>query len=642
MKGLPENMDSTVYKRIVPWFSMDEWKLVYNLVYSECQEDQKCGLDHLIGWKARCRSLPPAVECTFCIFQVLTGDPHHLSEKCLSAATEQQLRLMYSTAVMRFLNLMLEVPNQEDLGGTMYSKAERLGIPEWIVNLRHDAAHGVSLPDLSLLRAASVFIAKWLNEHYWEQESLIVSDWHVTQNEIFTLSAEESELRDIIESWEALSLYNIAGFENMSQIPDNDLKSSVKSIHEMLRKGDRQETEVKVSRAKVSTALSLILRKLVRFFKSRSGTIDKATLLADIVIGGDFFLPSESLMQILKSDEIEQQDVLLELPLQLTTCCSDLLNTLWTLGAIPALSCKLISVSTNRNETDLRRNVAALWVQKILASCIKVREARKVRLAIRDNLDYKAIAQHYKPSLPGSNRNAILTSLAFAAVENQRPDLKKGYSWKILQIPSVFTQVEKARQAVFPPSKFSKFFIACAVELVTPPMPIKSRMLLFDLINNHSDEKSVEEQFCDGSILSCKELPNGNVNTHGDELLPSVTAEDQKKSPWSLSPGHLEWDKCPLGVLPWQREKVKYCAVPEALLLGNWINHSKVEDCSTRGKCDDEVPSIHHVKVGRVTKHYLKVNTPKKVLKSRSASPNQRAIKFVSSLYQNSFIRKKL
>lgn len=641
MNVVTENMDSTLYKRIVPWFSMDEWKLVYNLVYSESHEDQKCGLNRLVGWKARCQSLPPAVECTLCIFQVLIEDPDHLSEKCVSVAIEQQLRLMYSTAVMRFLNLMLEVPNQEDLRGSMYSKAENLGIPEWIVNLRHDAAHGVSLPDLSLLRAASVFISKWLHEYYWEQESQIVSDWHVTPAVVYTLSADERELRSIIESWEALSLYDLAGFENMSQIPDNDLKSSVKSIHEMLKQGNKQEVEVTVRRSKVSTALSLVLRKLVRFFKSRSGTMDKASLLADIVVGGDFLLPSESLMQILKPSGSEQ-GILLELPPELSKCCSDFMNTLWTLGAIPALVLKLISFSMSPTQTDIRRSVAALWVQKVLASCVKVREARKVRLAIRDKLDFKDIAQHYKSSLPGESRNAVLTALAFAAVENQRPDLKVGYSWKVSQIPSVLTSMDLIRQAVFPPSKFSSFYLPCAMELVTPRMAIQSRMQLMDLINNYSNDESDILEYSEGEISSVSEFINRVADK--DKNSPSTQlsmTEPKQKSAWSLSQCHLEWGKSPLGVLPWQREQAKYSSVPESFMLGKWNSAPEKKETACEENCSNDLSSIHRIKAGRVMKTYVKTMTPKKVLKTRSASPNQRAIKFVSSLYQNNFVSHK-
>lgn len=58
--------------------------------------------------------------------------------------------------------MMFALKTDEELVGTLYMKAAKLNIPEWIINLRHDAAHGISLPDLNLLRTATMFISKWL------------------------------------------------------------------------------------------------------------------------------------------------------------------------------------------------------------------------------------------------------------------------------------------------------------------------------------------------------------------------------------------------------------------------------------------------------------------------------------------------
>lgn len=62
-----------------------------------------------------------------------------------------------------------------------------------------------------------------LQEHYWEREMHIVTDWHVTEADILSLSANERELANTIETWEALNLYGLAGFNHMRLIPDSDL-----------------------------------------------------------------------------------------------------------------------------------------------------------------------------------------------------------------------------------------------------------------------------------------------------------------------------------------------------------------------------------------------------------------------------------
>lgn len=45
---------------------------------------------------------------------------------------------------------------------SMCQLAKKLDIPEWIIKIRHLAAHGHSLPSLSSLREAVEFCLQWL------------------------------------------------------------------------------------------------------------------------------------------------------------------------------------------------------------------------------------------------------------------------------------------------------------------------------------------------------------------------------------------------------------------------------------------------------------------------------------------------
>lgn len=44
-----------------------------------------------------------------------------------------------------------------------------MGVPEWIVELRHNATHG-SLPSLSMLRSAAQWALQWLKVEFWEKQ----------------------------------------------------------------------------------------------------------------------------------------------------------------------------------------------------------------------------------------------------------------------------------------------------------------------------------------------------------------------------------------------------------------------------------------------------------------------------------------
>lgn len=78
---------------------------------------------------------------------------------------EEDLRLMYATSIMRFINHITHVGYTKQ--STLYEIAKQLNIPEWIVNIRHEAAHGKDLPSLSALRIATNFLLTWLHVMYF-------------------------------------------------------------------------------------------------------------------------------------------------------------------------------------------------------------------------------------------------------------------------------------------------------------------------------------------------------------------------------------------------------------------------------------------------------------------------------------------
>lgn len=638
-------MKNRYNKVVVPWFSMNEWVAVHQLLYSQSTEDLKSGLARIVSWKARCPTLPVGVECSLGIAQVLSEDPDHGAETSISIAREQQLRLVYSTAVMRFLNLMLGVKKGDDAEGNMFFKAAQRNIPEWIVNLRHDAAHGVSLPDLSLLRTAALFIFKWLNENYWLKEMQLVTDWHVTEAEVQKLFAEERELQNIMETWEALSLYSLAGFHQLRLIPDNELMERITSIHQMLSGGNTGELAIsqQIYEAKVAPTLKLLLRQIKRFFKNSH--MGNASYMANSLVDGDFFLPSPSLMKILYPSGYDSERPLLKLPQAMANTCEGLLHILWNLGAIPELVSKLISVSCDEKDSESRRNIAALWVQKLLLSCLKVREAQRVVLAAKNRLNLEDSVSHYQKG----TKKALLLPFAFCAVENQRSDLKEGYSWDSpVQIPNSLTSLDLVKQCFLTPSKFTSIFLPSFMELTS--IPLRSRQLLLDLLDSANNFKLGSEESPDCQIFSVNDLSNVSPpevqNKSSDSHIECT--EPDAKSQWTISQDYLEWHKCPLGVLPWQREQdyidQEECAGrqqqrtwPKLLMYGEWTKNV-TENLELSGNVSNET-ALRRIKSGRVRKPYVKgtsaqISTPVKVLtkKRYSVSPGQKAIEMLSTL----------
>lgn len=79
----------------------------------------------------------------------------------LPISYENDLCLMYSTTIMRFLNHISNIGHTKQT--SLFQIAKQLNIPEWIVNLRHDTAHGYELPSIGLLRIAINILLTWLH-----------------------------------------------------------------------------------------------------------------------------------------------------------------------------------------------------------------------------------------------------------------------------------------------------------------------------------------------------------------------------------------------------------------------------------------------------------------------------------------------
>lgn len=112
----------------------------------------------------RMPKLPVGVDCTLSILQVCLRDREWTSKIDsgeLPMYCENDLSLMYSTTIMRFLNHFSNIGHTKQT--SMFKIASQLQIPEWIVKLRHQTAHGYELPSIGVLRIAINILLHWLH-----------------------------------------------------------------------------------------------------------------------------------------------------------------------------------------------------------------------------------------------------------------------------------------------------------------------------------------------------------------------------------------------------------------------------------------------------------------------------------------------
>lgn len=185
--------------QIVPWYNVEEWREVYNELFASnsTPANKRKGLDRLLIWKARCPILPTAIESTLILLEVQIQDiTNHVQIN-----SDSLMRLAYSSALMRFVNHMLD--SETSKGLNLFRAAKNIGIPDWIIELRHDAAHSERLPSIEQLREASLISLEWLQKYYWDKHKECIENYIVEKLQDGEL---ENKIEGIINFYLSLSI----------------------------------------------------------------------------------------------------------------------------------------------------------------------------------------------------------------------------------------------------------------------------------------------------------------------------------------------------------------------------------------------------------------------------------------------------
>jgi len=162
----------------VPWLSTAEWASVKQELFSGIPSQQRHAFTRIDAWRCRSpRSLPVSIISTVDLMRLALLD-ETMNNESNELMDETQLRLAYSMALVRFVNLATEIL-QKRTAQAVHMLAGDLGLPEWLVNIRHEATH-YTLPSLDLLRNGTSVALEWLKLTYWDEQSkdIHVSDSH--------------------------------------------------------------------------------------------------------------------------------------------------------------------------------------------------------------------------------------------------------------------------------------------------------------------------------------------------------------------------------------------------------------------------------------------------------------------------------
>ncbi|XP_052776926.1 uncharacterized protein LOC128214479 [Mya arenaria] len=199
-----------------PWFDRVEVRNVFDELYSDKVSQQKHALDRISVWESRALNrLPMAVDSTAALVKAnieYTKSSHPVGN-C------HRLRELYSMAVIRFVNIFTERNQQKAHALPVHLAASYLGVPNWIVDLRHDATHA-ALPSLTELRAATQWCLDWLKTEFWEVQcqdtfkATEIKTGHVDKLRDMLVTYMQSKFQDIMDDSSSTSKALISKIED--------------------------------------------------------------------------------------------------------------------------------------------------------------------------------------------------------------------------------------------------------------------------------------------------------------------------------------------------------------------------------------------------------------------------------------------
>ncbi len=164
-------IDVSTVGKTVPWIDWQEWLVVNNAIYKFSQESVQIACRMLKLWTIRCKA-PVAVEATACLLEVMQNDSVMWSNCHQNDDRKTILACNYGMSITRTINLLTDNAQRGEFAVSVDVLARRLGIPSWIVQLRHSCCHKESFPMLSILRrAASTLLNCYLIPRYWNEQA---------------------------------------------------------------------------------------------------------------------------------------------------------------------------------------------------------------------------------------------------------------------------------------------------------------------------------------------------------------------------------------------------------------------------------------------------------------------------------------
>ncbi|XP_013183877.1 uncharacterized protein LOC106129757 [Amyelois transitella] len=528
----------TEYYNVVPWYNSNEWHNVYNKIYNEDSKQEAHNM--LMIWKARCPSLPSGIESTLTLLEVHLQDLNNFDD----ITKDHFLRLAYSSAIMRFVNHMLDTETAK--GSSLYHAAKNLGVPDWIIDMRHNTAHSNNLPSLDLLREASVIGLKWLQKNYWDKYKECIQDYTTSEFTSGDVNGDKTKLTALLNFCLSLSVCMHSKIKKLSDISDIVMRESIVNDTRDLF-GD----QIDLSNLKTVSIMSLVNLMNHQSKKLLQGK-NKATIVTKTLLGEDSLFLSSELVHYLSDHDFTRRRRLNRDYMQ---CFELLLVFLHSNDLIFEFVMELVHITQEHDDKE-RCLLAAIWLSEILKALKKSKEFINKMNRINSNdmrsRKRKELISLYHHWFPNDKANGLLLDLLKSA-------------------PNALLNINFVQTIISAYNPFLAYFVVDLLNLVEPHLPklVKDKVCkLAHMIS--SPERLQTPNSNSAKIYTVQDLECFNsdvLNTpmevedtepewrNNEDVHVAIHSIPGTRGLWNISTLDCDWSVCPIGCLVQQNLK---------------------------------------------------------------------------------------
>lgn len=498
-------------RHVVSWRNKAEWDQVLEYLYSSDSNLQKYALHRISVWQSRSgHNTPVAVD--------LTADLVRCQVLDRSAQLEtDDLRLLYGTPLVRFVNLTTEKLQGRE-ARSLRRIAGKLNIPEWVVNLRHDATHR-KLPSLKWCRKGCSEALDWLHKKYWSRQlGGTGGDWVQAGDEEEEDGKDETTRQREMEAYAKIRELLISYEKEQYQVFEGN-------------SDDREKWPAPFAE------MSWILAEIKQF------ALESCELLVDVMLEDGFLVPTLEQLETLGCNSFDPIDATPQLAQNFLRFWLPLLKMLNSLSFIHLFLEKLFAelkvLCTEPN--DHRGFYISAWISEVILCNAKKSEfhfetkgQRKARL--KDRFFVNRVPLRWQQLLTACLESPCgstphLLKLILADMEHPLPLERQE---KLLKLCSIFTQNEHS-----------------SLPLPRKDQPIYTLESLHEKLRRSRHRQSRESE---RSSSSHREISD----TDADKM------RSLRGCPWQLCTENITWKNYPLGKVPSQSDD------PACLMLDSY------------------------------------------------------------------------